>query len=67
MSSTQRSSSDFGDARDVATPRCNAVILGMLALSDNACLPNCDGRAHNRNAKHRLLSRGDAYETILIK
>ena len=35
MSSTLRSSSDFGDARDVAMPRCNAVILGMLTLRES--------------------------------
>ena len=36
MSSTLRSSSDFGDARDVAMPRCSAVILVMLTLSESA-------------------------------
>ena len=67
MSSTQRSSSDFGDARDVATPRCNAVILGMLALSDNAGLSNYDGRAHIINEANKLLLRDDAYASILSK
>ena len=63
MSSTLRSSSDFGAARDAAMPRCDAVLLGMLTLSEIDGLSNCV----LINAKNKLLFRDDAYASILPK